>query len=48
MTFGWLRERFVTESECIHECRRCGEVVDAGCTTCPTCDHGGIATYEIE
>jgi len=33
--------------EVIHECRRCGTIVDAATAECPTCEVDSIARYEI-
>jgi len=44
----WISDRLLADrSERIHECRHCGAAVDADCEWCPTCGHGGIATYEV-
>ncbi|WP_436932441.1 hypothetical protein [Halosimplex halobium] len=48
MIRAWLRARLLADRpERVHECRRCGATVDAGCERCPTCGHQGIATYEV-
>jgi len=49
MIRDWLHERLSRgrTDERIHECRRCGEVVDGSRSHCPACGHTGIATYEI-
>lgn len=32
----------------LHECRVCGEKVDASSASCPQCDSDEIATYLLE
>lgn len=43
-----LERRLGDESpDVVVECRRCGTTLDASAETCPVCDSGDVARYEI-
>jgi len=43
-----LRSLWPGTSTVVHECRHCGQTVEAGTERCPNCGTGGIASYRVE
>jgi rubrerythrin len=46
--FQELIDRLFTSESTLHECRNCGESVDAAVDSCPNCGATEIASYQVD